>query len=55
MVKHGITKNKEVDKLKPDEFYWDNGKMVFTEIYHKRRGYCCNNDCRHCAYKHKKL
>ena len=25
---------KEVDKLKPDEFYWDNDKMVFTEIYH---------------------
>ena len=37
-------------KLKSDEFYWENGKMIMTEQYHKRRGYCCNNKCRHCAY-----
>jgi len=55
MVKRGDKKNEEVNKLKPDEFYWDKGKMVLTEIYHKRRGYCCNNGCRHCAYKNKKI
>jgi len=41
-------------KLKADEFYWHEGKMIFTEVYHKRRGYCCNNNCKHCAYKRKK-
>ena len=41
-------------KLKSDEFYLEEGKMVMTEIYHKRRGFCCNNGCRHCAYKNKK-
>lgn len=38
-------------KLKPDEFYWEEGKMVMTEMYHKRRGSCCNSNCRHCPYK----
>jgi len=41
-------------KLRPDEFYWENGRIVLTEVYHKRRGYCCDNGCRHCAYKDKK-
>ena len=41
-------------KLKSDEFYWEDGKMVMTEVYHKRRGFCCNNGCKHCAYKVKK-
>ena len=41
-------------KLKSDEFYWEDGKMVMTEVYHKRRGACCNNQCKHCAYKDKK-
>ena len=38
-------------KLQSDEFYWEDGKLVLTEVYHKRRGYCCNNACKHCAYK----
>ena len=38
-------------KLKADEFYWEDGKMIFTKVYHTRRGYCCNNNCKHCAYK----
>lgn len=27
-----------------------NGLMVFTAWYLLRRGYCCENDCRHCPY-----
>jgi hypothetical protein len=23
---------------------------VFTASYHLRRGYCCENRCRHCPY-----
>jgi hypothetical protein len=33
-----------------DDFYYSAGKMVFTETYHLRRGYCCGNGCRHCPY-----
>jgi Family of unknown function (DUF5522) len=28
----------------------ENGNWVFTEIYHKLRGYCCKNGCKHCPY-----
>ncbi|MES2387352.1 MAG: DUF5522 domain-containing protein [Bacteroidota bacterium] len=34
------------------EYYFDpDGKMVFTEKYHLRRGYCCGSGCRHCPYR----
>ncbi len=26
---------------------------VFTEHYHLKRGYCCNNKCRNCPFKNK--
>jgi hypothetical protein len=42
---------KEKTKLQPDEFYWEQGRLVFTEQYHLRRGRCCNNNCKHCPYK----
>jgi hypothetical protein len=32
------------------EFYFEDGRMVFTEAYHLRRGYCCGSGCRHCPY-----
>lgn len=28
------------------------GYTVFTEVFHKRRGKCCGNACRHCPYNH---
>lgn len=38
-------------KLLPTDFYYnEDGRMVMTEEYHKRRGYCCNNKCKHCPY-----
>ena len=42
-------------KLQPTDFYWEGGAMVLTEGYHKRRGYCCGNGCRHCPYQPKNL
>jgi hypothetical protein len=24
--------------------------MVLTESYHRERGYCCGNGCRHCPF-----
>jgi iron complex transport system substrate-binding protein len=32
------------------DYYDENGALVFTESYLKRRGYCCDNGCRHCPY-----
>jgi hypothetical protein len=38
-------------ELAPDEFYFDGPYLVFTEVYHLRRGFCCNSGCRHCPYE----
>ncbi len=32
------------------DYYLEDGRLVFTERYHLRRGYCCNSRCRHCPY-----
>ncbi len=32
------------------DFYYENGLMVLTEKYHRDKGYCCGNGCRHCPY-----
>jgi hypothetical protein len=37
--------------LATEDFYFDGPLMVFTAAYHLKRGYCCENDCRHCPYK----
>ncbi len=37
-------------KLRSEHFYMEDGLMVFTEVYHLEKGYCCNNSCRHCPY-----
>jgi hypothetical protein len=40
------------DTLGRNDFYYDErGLMVLTESYLRRRGYCCDNGCRHCPYK----
>ena len=37
--------------LEPDDFYYENGLMVFTAAYHLKRGYCCHSGCRHCPFR----
>ncbi|NBO63282.1 MAG: hypothetical protein EBU88_00255 [Acidobacteria bacterium] len=32
------------------EFYEENGRVVFTRIFHLRRGFCCGSGCRHCPF-----
>ena len=32
------------------DYYFENGYMVFTASYLRRRGYCCGSGCRHCPY-----
>lgn len=34
----------------PILYYIENGKYVFTEEFHLKRGFCCGNGCRHCPY-----
>ena len=38
------------EPLKPEDYYTEGGRVVFTEVYHLKRGYCCNSKCRHCPY-----
>ena len=46
--------DKKENQIDTPDFYWENGFMVFTEAYHKKRGYCCQSGCRHCPYGFKK-
>lgn len=42
-------------KLDPEDFYYSpEGYVVFTEKYHLKRGYCCQNGCKHCPYGYDK-
>ena len=34
-----------------EDFYWEDGKMVFTAAFLLKRGYCCESGCRHCPYR----
>jgi hypothetical protein len=37
--------------LEPDDYYFNHqGLLVFTEKYHRKRGYCCKNGCKHCPF-----
>jgi hypothetical protein len=38
-------------ELAPEDFYYEGPYLVFTAAYHRKRGYCCNSDCRHCPYR----
>ena len=33
------------------DYYLEGGRYVFTELFHLKRGYCCNSGCRHCPYR----
>jgi hypothetical protein len=38
-------------ELDSDDFYkTEEGYIVFTAKYLLRRGYCCQNGCKHCPY-----
>ena len=41
----------QASELAPEDFYFEGPYLVFTEIYHRKRGFCCNSDCRHCPYR----
>lgn len=37
--------------IEGEDYYLEGGRVVFTEAYHLKRGYCCNSKCRHCPYR----
>ena len=37
------------------DYYIENGNLVFSEWYHRKRGSCCGNGCRHCPYDHENV
>jgi Family of unknown function (DUF5522) len=37
--------------LTEEDFYYEGPYLVFTAVYHVKRGYCCNSTCRHCPYQ----
>lgn len=32
------------------DYYLEDGKMVLTAHFLRKRGWCCGNGCRHCPY-----
>jgi biotin synthase-like enzyme len=46
--------NKEL--IKDVDYYTEGERVIFTALFHIKRGQCCGNGCRHCPYdpKHKK-
>ncbi len=41
--------------IKDVDYYLDERElMIFTENYHLKRGYCCENNCKHCPYEQDK-
>ncbi len=37
--------------IEGEDFYREGAAVVFTARYHLRRGYCCENGCRHCPFR----
>ena len=41
---------KKKEFIEGRDYYLDNGFVIMTEHYHKERGVCCGNQCRHCVF-----
>ena len=44
-----------ISLIEGEDFYYENGFLVFTAAYHLKRGYCCKSGCRHCPYRDTRL
>ena len=45
------SQSEAVQLVEGEDYYLDHGLMVLTARYHLRRGYCCEQGCRHCPYE----
>jgi hypothetical protein len=50
-MREGGSTGAVVPLVEGEDYYLDNGLMVLTARYHLRRGYCCEQGCRHCPYE----
>jgi hypothetical protein len=50
-----INESNKGEEIPPFDFYIEDGKYVFTEYYHLKRGSCCGNGCKNCVYEPKYL
>jgi len=51
LMKTKIEESKTDKFVEGIDYYFEDGLMVLTEHFLKKRGYCCGNDCRHCPYQ----
>lgn len=51
MKRQGEEKRQDEQLVADGDYYFEDGLMVLTERYLRRRGYCCGNGCRHCPYE----
>ena len=49
-IKNSSNKIYENFIMDEEDFYIEDGNVVFTESYLKKKGSCCENGCRHCPY-----
>ena len=41
----------KIPNLDTEDYYKSKeGYIIFTEKYHLKRGYCCENRCKHCPW-----
>jgi hypothetical protein len=38
-----------------DYYINEDGYVVLTEKYHRDRGYCCGNGCKHCPFEYESV
>gem|GEM_PF-987987 len=50
MTNEFFSSDKRSNLAKDEYYYSTEGFLVFTEKYLLKRGYCCQNGCRHCPY-----
>lgn len=52
-MKQEIRKNQSQENetfIEGVDYYFENGLMVLTGHFLKKRGYCCGSNCRNCPY-----
>ena len=49
----GVGEETQRPLVEGEDFYYEDGLMVLTASYLRRRGFCCECGCRNCPYKAK--
>jgi hypothetical protein len=47
----GSSLQQEPELQEKVDYYFEDGLMVFTGTFLRRRGHCCESGCRHCPYE----